>query len=318
MMGQSDMRDDILQGPAQEHSMLVVKRDGRLVEFDAAKIEGAVMACLQEDGDPTQDAAARTLSVVDVAILALPTHEDRVSIETIQQAVIDALIETGDPKAAVRYAEYKARHDAARGRDIPEGVRAAFESNATWFPTQLQQFQVLDKYARWNAAEGRREIWEESIDRVMGQLDTIVGQQSEQFAHNNATRLADDNVRRLSSAWAQVRTEVRSGMLHMQAMCSMRMLAMAGPALQRNNAAGYNCTYLGIDNPYAFVELLVLLMCGCGCGFSVEREFTDRLPPVRSDYPVDNTWDLSLPPRVLRRDDLMIWHRDGMPHHSAT
>lgn len=67
-------------------------------------------------------------------------------------------------------------------------------------------------------------------------------------------------------------------------MPSMRCLMTAGPALERDNVAGFNCTYVAIDHPRAFDEVLYLLMCGCGVGFSVERQFIANLPVINEDF----------------------------------
>ena len=40
-------------------------------------------------------------------------------------------------------------------------------------------------------------------------------------------------------------------------------------ALDRDNVAGFNCSYLPIDHPKAFDEMMYVLMCGTGVGFSV-------------------------------------------------
>ena len=64
----------------------------------------------------------------------------------------------------------------------------------------------------------------------------------------------------------------------------MRCLMTAGPALERDNVAGFNCTYVAIDHPRAFDEVLYLLMCGCGVGFSVERQFIANLPVINEDF----------------------------------
>ena len=282
--------------------MQVVKRDGRLVDFDAANIERAVSACLAEDlneytarasalpvagpnidvgpmpfdmGERLIEAVARDVAKdVEQAVRQLATVKDP-TIEQIQQAVIKALLAV-DPAAAVRYAEYKGRHDAVRARDIPPEVRAAFETNKKWFPTLLQLFQFYDKYSRWIQKLGRREVWEESIDRVMQQFGAIVRQRGSAFKY------VGDRVK-LETAWSAAAPAVSAGMLSMEAMSSMRMLAMAGPAFERNNATAFNCSYAGINNPYTIVEFLVLLMAGCGCGFSVERQFIDQLPAVKED-----------------------------------
>ena len=67
-------------------------------------------------------------------------------------------------------------------------------------------------------------------------------------------------------------------------MPSMRALSTAGPALERDEVAGYNCSYIPIDNQRAFDEILYILMCGTGVGFSVERQYTNKLPDVSEDF----------------------------------
>jgi ribonucleoside-diphosphate reductase alpha chain len=58
----------------------------------------------------------------------------------------------------------------------------------------------------------------------------------------------------------------------------------AGEALKRDNVAGFNCSYLHIDHPRAFDELMYVLMCGTGVGFSVERNFINKLPEVAETF----------------------------------
>lgn len=73
-------------------------------------------------------------------------------------------------------------------------------------------------------------------------------------------------------------------------MPSMRSLMTAGKALDRDEVAGYNCSYLAIDNPKAFDEIMYILMCGTGVGFSVERQFINKLPVIAEEfYDTDTT-----------------------------
>ena len=48
----------------------------------------------------------------------------------------------------------------------------------------------------------------------------------------------------------------------------MRAMMTAGPALHRDNTAGYNCSYLPVDDPKSFDEAMFILLCGTGVGFS--------------------------------------------------
>jgi ribonucleoside-diphosphate reductase alpha chain len=69
----------------------------------------------------------------------------------------------------------------------------------------------------------------------------------------------------------------------------MRALMTAGPALERDNTAGYNCSYLPVDDPKSFDEAMFILLCGTGVGFSVERQFVSKLPEVPELFESDTT-----------------------------
>jgi len=126
-------------------------------------------------------------------------------------------------------------------------------------PTLYQSFIHRSRYARWLEEEGRRETWDETVDRYM-------------------CYMADKQCKgKIDSATREL---LRNGILDLEVMPSMRCMMTAGAALDRDNVAGFNCSYLAIDDPKAFDELLYVLMCGTGVGFSVERQFTNKLPIV--------------------------------------
>ena len=58
----------------------------------------------------------------------------------------------------------------------------------------------------------------------------------------------------------------------------------AGDALDRDNVAGFNCSYLAINRQRAFDELMYILMCGTGVGFSCERQEIQQLPTVAEEF----------------------------------
>jgi ribonucleoside-triphosphate reductase len=125
---------------------------------------------------------------------------------------------------------------------------------------QYQSFIHKSRYARWLEDEGRRETWEETVHRYINffkerkQLDDESGQ------------------------------EIYDAIHAMEVMPSMRCMMTAGEALKRDNVAGFNCSYLHIDHPRAFDELMYVLMCGTGVGFSVERNFITKLPEVAETF----------------------------------
>lgn len=136
-------------------------------------------------------------------------------------------------------------------------------------PSDYQTFIHKSRYARWLEQENRREDWSETVARY---FDYLTGWIEEK--HGVAIPKAE-------------RDELEEAVLNLEIMPSMRAMMTAGPALERNHLASYNCSYLPMDHPRAFDELLYILMCGTGVGFSVERNNVDKLPVV-SDT-MDNT-----------------------------
>ena len=123
---------------------------------------------------------------------------------------------------------------------------------------QYQQFIHKSRYARWLESEGRRETWAETVQRY---IDFFV--EREQLTEGS-----------------QETQEIYNAIYNLEVMPSMRCMMTAGEALKRDNVAGFNCSYLHIDHPRAFDELMYVLMCGTGVGFSVERNFITHLPVV--------------------------------------
>ena len=126
-------------------------------------------------------------------------------------------------------------------------------------PTLYQQYIHLSRYSRWDKNEERRESYEETVSRYFDFFEEHTGQD---IVTPELRRYLEDKV------------------LGLGVMPSMRCLMTAGPALKRENVAGYNCSYLPVDHPRAFDECLYILMNGTGVGFSVERDYINKLPAV--------------------------------------
>jgi len=108
----------------------------------------------------------------------------------------------------------------------------------------------------------RRETWEETVARYFDFMEKHLEENTDQPLEPKTRKLLEDAV------------------LNLEVMPSMRALMTAGPALDKNNIAGYNCAYLSVDHPKAFDECLFILMHGTGVGFSVERQHINKLPEV--------------------------------------
>ena len=127
-----------------------------------------------------------------------------------------------------------------------------------YLPTDYQAFIHTSRYARWLESEGRRESWPETVGRYM----------------DNVVRRA------LDTDTITIAKDIEDAILSLNLMPSMRAMMTAGPALDRDNTAGYNCSYLPVDDPKSFDEAMYILLCGTGVGFSVERQFISKLPDV--------------------------------------
>ncbi len=123
-------------------------------------------------------------------------------------------------------------------------------------PTDYQAFIHKSRYARWLDKEGRRESWGETVSRYM-----------------------DNLVKPLAGDDSYIK-DIEDAILNLEVMPSMRALMTAGPAFNRDNTAGYNCSYMPVDDPKSFDEAMFILLCGTGVGFSVERQFISKLPDV--------------------------------------
>jgi len=140
-----------------------------------------------------------------------------------------------------------------------------------------QTFIHQSRYARWLEDEQRRETWEETVHRYI--------------------LFMQDHVK-LTSADT---TALFLGIQNMDVMPSMRSLMTSGPALKRDNMAGFNCSYTVIDDLRAFDEALYILMCGSGIGYSVERQYIQQLPAVPQALTINGD------ARIIVADSKMGW-----------
>ena len=138
-------------------------------------------------------------------------------------------------------------------------------------PTPYQEFIHKSRYARWIEDEGRRENYDETVDRY---ISYMVSHLKDKFDYDLSDEDAED---------------LREAVLNLEIMPSMRAMMTAGPALARDNICGYNCSYIPVDSPRSFDECMYILMCGTGVGFSVERENVEKLPVVSDNFSKSNT-----------------------------
>jgi len=135
---------------------------------------------------------------------------------------------------------------------------------------QYEDFIALSKYARWREEDCRRETWEESVKRYI----RFFAKRHKEFDEGELATLYI----------------LEEAIVNKEVMPSMRSLMVAGPALERDNVAGFNCSYLTISRQRAFDEMFYILMCGTGVGYSVERQYINKLPTIPEEmYDTDTT-----------------------------
>jgi ribonucleoside-triphosphate reductase len=133
-------------------------------------------------------------------------------------------------------------------------------------PTLYQEFIYKSRYSRWLEEENRRESWPETVNRYFDFFED---------------HLLKNHNYKIPTA---LRNELEESVLNLEIMPSMRALMTAGEALKRDNTAGYNCSYVAVNNIRSFDEILYILMCGTGVGFSVERQYVEKLPTIAENF----------------------------------
>jgi ribonucleoside-diphosphate reductase alpha chain len=134
---------------------------------------------------------------------------------------------------------------------------------SNYLPTDYQSFIHKSRYAKYFDNYGR-ESWDDTVTRY-------------------STNVIGDKVD------AETKHDLEQAIVGLEIMPSMRAMMTAGPALERDNTAGYNCSYLPVDDPKSFDEAMYILLCGTGVGFSVERQYITKLPEVPELFESDTT-----------------------------
>jgi ribonucleoside-diphosphate reductase alpha chain len=144
--------------------------------------------------------------------------------------------------------------------------------------TPYQNFIAVSRYARWLDDENRRETWAETAGRYVSFMRNYL---ADNYGYDKKDPIFG---------------EVQSAITNLDIVPSMRAIMTAGEALQRNPLAGYNCSFVTVNDPRVFDEAMYVLMNGTGLGFSVEQRYTDQLPVV---------------PDVIEQSDEIIFVEDS-------
>lgn len=128
--------------------------------------------------------------------------------------------------------------------------------------TPYQTYIAKSRYSRFLDDKGRREHWDETVARYFNFMEEHLLKK-----HNYILT-------------APMRMRLEDAVVNLAVVPSMRNIMTSGEALERQNVAGYNCSYLPIDDPKCFDEAMYILLCGTGVGFSVEQKYVNKLPEI--------------------------------------
>lgn len=125
---------------------------------------------------------------------------------------------------------------------------------------------VYNKYAKYIPELKRRETWSEIVDRYINMM-------TKKYCYTDG---------KLINVSLQEEIFKNSKYLYnKKVLPSMRALQFAGIAIEKNEARGYNCSYMPMDDYRAFSELMFLLLGGTGAGFSVQYHHIEKLPEIQ-------------------------------------
>jgi ribonucleoside-diphosphate reductase alpha chain len=243
----------------------VKKRSGDVVPFDLSRIRRAIYRCLTLDLRHDEKKAQTISESISVQVLNLAlARTEAIDVEEIQNMVESQLMANGYYTEARQYILFRETKRKQREEaPIPDEVQAAFVQNDKYFSNEIQKFQALDKFARFDHELGRRETWPETVNRVIG------------FFRKHCKA---NNLDVFDTEWQAL----EDGLLHLKASPAMRCVQMAGPALERCHVGVYNCSFQFLQNITDMAEELYVLMQGTGVGFSVEAEFAvEKFPRVK-------------------------------------
>lgn len=249
----------------------IKKRDGSIVDFNIARISSAVYKAMyavkEREGKAEGNIESDPLRIANNVVKDL---EDKVKkeesdympdIEEIQSLVERNLILAGMPSTAKGYILYRQERSEVRHhkQSIPKETKELMDKNKKFFQNSLGEFIYFRTYSKWQDDKGRREVWNETVDRFMNFMKKNLGKS-----------LPDDDYKL-----------VEQSILNQEAMPSMRLLWSAGKAAEASNVSAYNCSFIIPQEIRDFGEILNILMCGTGVGFSVENQFVQKLPIIQ-------------------------------------
>jgi len=264
----------------------VIKRNGKSVKFNSAKITNAINKAMAE----TKIGIDEELKIKITTEIEekIKSEIEPIHVEEIQD-IVEMLLMSSDRKdVAKRYIIY--RNERAKIRSIQKSsdeklLTDEFISKYKHELSPLNQlgnFVYYRTYSRWLPEEGRREYWWETVRRAVEYNCSLVPTRREE-----AERLFDN-------------------VYNLRQFLSGRTFWVGGTSVAQNYPmSNYNCSFVVIDSFLAFRDLFYLLMIGSGVGARVLKDDVKNLPKIRTDYEIIHK-DYSPIPSTSREDNTSL------------
>ncbi|MEE1199425.1 MAG: ribonucleoside-triphosphate reductase, adenosylcobalamin-dependent [Christensenellales bacterium] len=256
--------------------MQVRKRTGNVVEYNREFIVRAITLAAAAAYEHNEQMISEVADLVETKI-GMET-ELVTDIETIQDAVEEALFEKGLFRTAKAYILYRMDKEKVRSRtEWKSGLLSRdFLSKYKHSPTpmgELGSFVYSRTYSRYLPEIGRREFWWETVRRAVEYNCSLMPTSREE-----AEKLYD-NIYNLR-----------------QFLSGRTLWVGATPVSEAYPMSNYNCAFEVIDDYSAFHDLFYLLMVGSGVGIRVLKSDAQKLPRLRTDITMIHKAYNALPP----------------------
>ncbi|MCL5781763.1 MAG: ATP cone domain-containing protein [Patescibacteria group bacterium] len=241
----------------------IIKRDGRIVPFDMAKIQNAILKGMVSvnEGSPEEAEMVANQVFAELTRIKRKFKNFVPTVEGVQDIVEAELMRSDYVKAAKHYVIYREERAKLRaeGMEVPEHVRKLAAESKKYFRNALGEFVYYRTYSRWIEGEQRRETWTETVDRYMGFMKNGLGDKLKDKEYD----------------------EIRQYILEQKSIPSMRLMQFSGVAASSTNVAAYNCSYIAPESFQDMSEIIYISMCGTGVGYSAESANVQKFPQIQ-------------------------------------
>lgn len=153
--------------------MKVIKRNGKIVDFNESKIELAILNAMYdadyEDKESVHDIVETIVEQIEDELEE--NNQAEITVEEIQEIVIAELYSI-DKKLGKVYNDYRNKQNLNRQNKVQykllsDEFLSKYKHLPDPFPTDMSSFVYYRTYSRFLPQENRRERWWETVARVV-------------------------------------------------------------------------------------------------------------------------------------------------------